>query len=156
MKYKKEEAMEKNLIKELTEEEYFRLCDGSTLKSLEELKKALSTMPDDTFNYHVNNEKNDFANWISGVFQNENLAEEIRKAKSKKEIIELLEAALKTEDKNLKKNSKQKRKTPQKSKSFKTKPKKNKIINTKPKKILGVRYPKKTMLTKIMEVFKNA
>jgi len=51
---------------------YFYVCDGTVLKSLGDLKKALKTMPDDVYNYHAG--RDDWANWITGVFEKKDLA----------------------------------------------------------------------------------
>ena len=40
-------------------------------------------MSDATFNYHVNEQKNDFANWIENVYGNKQLATELKKAKTR-------------------------------------------------------------------------
>jgi hypothetical protein len=43
-------------------------------------------MGDDTFMHHVNSSKNDFSNWIKGVFSLDRLAEKISKAKTRTEL----------------------------------------------------------------------
>ena len=63
--------------KEIKPEQYFYLCDGRVLKDLIELSECLETMNNDVFYYHVNDSKNDFANWIRGVFERQELADEI-------------------------------------------------------------------------------
>lgn len=61
---------------------YFYVCDGSVLKSLGELKKALKTMPDDVYNYHAG--RNDWASWIDGVLGKKDLAKKATGADRKK------------------------------------------------------------------------
>lgn len=73
---------------------YFWLANGAVIRNLYELSDALKTMDDDLFARHVNGSKNDFAKWIDDVIKNRNLAERIGKAKSKREIIEILEVFL--------------------------------------------------------------
>ncbi|MBT3304541.1 hypothetical protein HN592_02710 [Candidatus Woesearchaeota archaeon] len=74
------------------EEYHFVLNDGNRLKNIQELTDALETMSEDVFKYHANEFKNDFANWISDVFEESDLAEEIKKAKSRIETrIKLLQ-----------------------------------------------------------------
>ena len=65
-------------------EKSFWMCDGRTLKNLKELKEALETMDDEVWNYHVTPEKNDFANWVEGVFGDRQLGLSLRKVKSPK------------------------------------------------------------------------
>ncbi|MDI3473818.1 MAG: hypothetical protein PWR30_141 [Candidatus Woesearchaeota archaeon] len=70
-------AKENGLLKEIKPEEYFLLCDGLVLKNIYELIDALETMNDDVFYYHVNDERNDFFNWLKDVFHEEELAQRI-------------------------------------------------------------------------------
>lgn len=58
-------------------EHYFVLHDGKTIKDLEELVQTLKNIDKKTFEYHVNDSKNDFANWIQYVFKSRRLAEDI-------------------------------------------------------------------------------
>lgn len=76
--------IQKNKTIEIGPDKYFYLVDGTTLKSLKELAAALTKMTKEVFNHHVTKDKNDFANWIEGVFENKKLAAEIRKAKTAK------------------------------------------------------------------------
>ncbi len=54
------------------------LHDGRKLKSVYELIDELETMSEETFKHHVNHVKNDFATWLSDVFDETALADEIR------------------------------------------------------------------------------
>lgn len=73
-----------SLIRDVEPEKIFWLCDGRTLKNLNELANALENMDDNVWNYHVNTDKNDFANWIENVFECKSLASAIRKVKNQK------------------------------------------------------------------------
>jgi len=53
------------------------LHNGKLLKDLDELVHFLRIVDKKTFEYHVNDSKNDFANWIKYVFKNKRLAETI-------------------------------------------------------------------------------
>jgi hypothetical protein len=70
--------------------QYFRLVNGQELKSLNDLRKALSYMSDDEFNHHVNQERNDFATWVRDALKNHELYEKLISLKSRKELEELL------------------------------------------------------------------
>ncbi|MDI3543960.1 MAG: hypothetical protein PWQ28_241 [Candidatus Woesearchaeota archaeon] len=76
---KKESSKKENsgLLREIKPEEYFLLCDGLVLKNIYDLIDALETMSDDVFYYHVNDERNDFFNWLKDVFHEEELAQRI-------------------------------------------------------------------------------
>lgn len=70
-----------------TDEEKAFLCfNGETYHSLKELSQALVKMSQDTFNYHVNVERNDFSNWIRNVFHTDGLADLVLDAKTPKQL----------------------------------------------------------------------
>lgn len=70
------------MMADIEPEKNFWLCDGRNLKNLKELAAAFEKMDNSVWNYHVTAEKNDFANWIEGVFGQSQLGASIRKAKS--------------------------------------------------------------------------
>jgi hypothetical protein len=57
---------------------YFYAKNGHVFKSLNDMMDGLEIMDRDTFNYHVNSTKNDFSNWIKGVFGDLRLSDAIR------------------------------------------------------------------------------
>ena len=71
---------------------YFWLANGVVIRSLYELIDDLKVMDDGLFGTHVNPRKNDFAKWINDSLKNEHLAERLNSSKSKKEMLEILEA----------------------------------------------------------------
>lgn len=70
-------------LSDVAGEYVFWLCDGRTLKSLDELALALKDMRDDVFSYHVNGEKNDFAKWIGAIIGDKTLASSVSKLKTR-------------------------------------------------------------------------
>lgn len=72
---------------ELTADKYFYACDGSIIRSKEELFLELQNMPNTVFASHVNSDKNDFYNWIKDVFQDHYLAKNIKDAQCKDDIL---------------------------------------------------------------------
>ena len=78
-------------------EHYFVLKSGESIKSLEELILFLKNMDKETFEYHVNDAKNDFANWMRYVFKASKLADKIAdySYQDRKHIISLIERHLK-------------------------------------------------------------
>ena len=89
-KKEKPKASVKSLFIEVTPDKYFVLCNGQTVKNYTELAAILEDIGDDIYSYHVTSDRNDFANWIHDVFDEKELAESIRKAKNKHELIALL------------------------------------------------------------------
>ena len=73
------------LLANVPPEYVFWLPDGRTLANMSELLEALRTMPDEMYAYHVNHEKNDFTNWVKDIIKDERLANDLRKATSKRQ-----------------------------------------------------------------------
>ena len=67
-------------------EHYFVLCNGAVLKNIKELAVILDDLTEEEFTYHVNEEKNDFSNWMRGTLKAENAAEKIAEIKDKKDM----------------------------------------------------------------------
>ncbi len=78
---KKEEKTEKALPP-------LRLKTGIVVLTFEELIDSFKTMNDNMFKQHVNAQKNDFADWVNNI--DNGLANKIRGAKTKNEIISVL------------------------------------------------------------------
>lgn len=60
-------------------EQAFVFTNGEQLLTLDDLSEAINLISPETFQAHVNGEKNDFANWVQYVFGEEELAESLRK-----------------------------------------------------------------------------
>ena len=63
-------------------EKAFWLADGRALRNLRQLAEEFEKMEDSVWDYHVTAEKNDFANWVEGVFGQHQLGAALRKVKS--------------------------------------------------------------------------
>ena len=61
-------------------ENHFVLHDGKKLKSIIDMVDEFKDMSIDVFNHHVNEGRNDFANWVDDVFKDKELAEELRRS----------------------------------------------------------------------------
>lgn len=77
-------------------EQSFWLSDGQVLNSLLALHEALLLMSDDIFYHHVNDDKNDFAEWVDYVLCDGDCAIELRKADSKDKVVKVVKKYLKT------------------------------------------------------------
>ena len=60
---------------------------GAAVSSLEELRDALSTMGDDIFRDHVNDQKHEVADWVKDDLEFPGEAERLRKLRSRQEIL---------------------------------------------------------------------
>lgn len=78
--------------KEIPPRQYFILRNGQPIKSLHDLMEAITYIDDATFNHHVGEYRNDFANWVGDIIGNTELAQEIRSAKDREGIIDALHA----------------------------------------------------------------
>ncbi|MFH0875849.1 MAG: DUF5752 family protein [archaeon] len=76
----------KKALKDALPEHYFILVTGVPIKNIKELMNSFDTMNEWVFNHHVNSERNDFTNWISEVFEEKELADEIRGIKQMHEM----------------------------------------------------------------------
>jgi hypothetical protein len=47
---------------------------------MKELGEALTSMADETFAYHSNEEKKDFSNWVRDIIRDEKLARDLQKS----------------------------------------------------------------------------
>jgi hypothetical protein len=62
----------------LDSSKYFYARNGMIFKSLGDLILGIERMDDDTFNYHITNNNNDFSNWIKHVFDDVRISDSIR------------------------------------------------------------------------------
>lgn len=76
-------TVKRRIMGEVPTTYHFYLNDGRRLKNLHELIDALDDMSDEVFGFHVNDAKNDFANWVENIIQDDLLAKEMKKAKTK-------------------------------------------------------------------------
>ena len=83
MKKGVKKSKSKPIARRIKPENYFYLCDGRVLKNLKELTKKIRDMPEEHFGFHVNSEKNDFANWVIYVFKETKLGNEMLKTSDK-------------------------------------------------------------------------
>jgi len=67
-------------------ENYFILATGVPLKNLKELANALEHMNDWVFRHHVNEYRNDFADWVKNVLNENELSEELCKTQTSKDM----------------------------------------------------------------------
>ncbi|MBN2881477.1 hypothetical protein JXM83_05510 [Candidatus Woesearchaeota archaeon] len=72
-------------------EKAFKFNGGIAAYSISELADILEKLPHEEFTNFVNDNKNDFANWIEFVFNEKDLAQDLRKIKSQPNTITLLD-----------------------------------------------------------------
>jgi hypothetical protein len=72
-----------SVLKKAPKTKIFVLVDGRELCDVKDLLSALQDMQDDTFWHHVNDARNDFANWIEDVFSEKELAADLRQVRDR-------------------------------------------------------------------------
>lgn len=73
----------------------FWVNNGPALRNIKDLSDALKGISEDSYAYHVNEEKNDFANWVLNALKDETLASKLSKAKTLKSAIRAVDDRLK-------------------------------------------------------------
>jgi hypothetical protein len=66
--------MTRTFLADVPEDKAFWAHDGRLFKNLDILAQGLGEMSDETFRYHVNESKNDFATWVRDVIGDDELA----------------------------------------------------------------------------------
>lgn len=82
------------ILSNVENNERFFCVNGEIFSSLDELQKSLKTMDENSFFYHVNNDRNDFANWIENIFGDKVFAEKLNLIKDKKEFLKKIKARI--------------------------------------------------------------
>ena len=72
-------------------EHQFVRASGDKIKNLQSLIDTMRTMQSDEFGTHVNENKNDFATWVNDVLGLSKLSQNLRKAETKEQMLDILE-----------------------------------------------------------------
>lgn len=73
----------------------FWVNNGPALRNIKDLSDAFKNISEESYSYHVNAEKNDFANWVLNALKDETLAKKLSKAKTLKSAIKAVDDRLK-------------------------------------------------------------
>ena len=74
----------------------FYFSNGDSAGSLDELLAKLRTIDDECFFHHVNEEKNDFADWTQFCVKDKVLSKRIRKLKDREGIVNAIDKRVNT------------------------------------------------------------
>ena len=74
----------------VSHEASFKAKDGVVIKSIPELHKAVQGMNQEVFTHHVNDKKHDFAQWVSDIHEDHDLAAALKKSTTKTSVIRAL------------------------------------------------------------------
>ena len=81
----------KQIFADVPPDHKFWLKTGGEVSNLEDMSLALKDMDEEVFVHHVNDEKNDFADWIQNVVKDEDLASTLHKIKTQEGTRKALE-----------------------------------------------------------------
>ena len=87
-----------NVLHNVAEDKKFWISDGRQVSSLKELHNTLEHMNGDTFNYHVNESKNDFYNWVKDVYGDKKLADDLIDCNTKDAVLFCVKSRLEQEE----------------------------------------------------------
>lgn len=73
------------LMARIPEQHVFWIHDEGVLRDMRELGDALNNMSDETYAYHANELKKDFANWVRDIIGDEKLARDLDKVRNRGE-----------------------------------------------------------------------
>ena len=78
-------------LKDVPQENNFRLVDGRVLRNLEELYSIVEDSGDDIFYYHVTTDRNDFASWITDCIRYQELYNKLLPIKDRQSFLKVLD-----------------------------------------------------------------
>ena len=78
-------------IQDVPPQHEFWLLGGKRLKNIAELSRELRQMKPETFAHHVNEQKNDFANWVENCVKDKQLANQLRTTQNKENMTIIIE-----------------------------------------------------------------
>lgn len=85
----------KQILSDVPEQNYFITKEGKTIKNITELSELLKEVNEEVFSYHVNEERNDFSNWIKDVIKDTDLAKSMINHIQKERMQETVEKRIK-------------------------------------------------------------
>lgn len=86
--------MTKDFFSEVPDSEKFWFANGKVVGSLKQLYEVLKGLDEETFHLHVNEEKNDFYNWVRDVFKDKKLADDLLWCTNKESMLFCLKTRL--------------------------------------------------------------
>ena len=80
-----------HILRDVKGAKVFQLHMGADINSLKDLAEALDIMSDKTFGHHVSAKKNDFAAWVRAVLEDDPLADDMLKCKTKQSSLKKID-----------------------------------------------------------------
>jgi hypothetical protein len=73
----------RKIMRNSSEETKFIQKDGTPIRNVLELSNAMEIMSTEIYTHHVNEQRNDFSNWVRDVMDDRILSKQIQEAKDK-------------------------------------------------------------------------
>ena len=83
-------AVSKSCLSDVAADKVFWCHDGRVMKNLDELGAALREMSEETFQYHVTVDRNDFSKWVEDVIGDYELSAELKNSSTRNQAGKLL------------------------------------------------------------------
>ncbi len=84
-----------HVFSDCEEKHHFVLKDGNKVTNLFDLAAKMEQMNQEVYGHHVNEEKNDFSNWIKDVYEEPEIAQKVSKAQNRSQAqLEILKALM--------------------------------------------------------------
>jgi hypothetical protein len=78
-----DQIAQQDVLGDVKPEHYFITKKGKTIKNIEELHNYMAVIDEQEFKHHVNEQRNDFHNWIRDIHKDQVLANNLLKAKTR-------------------------------------------------------------------------
>ncbi|MFH0978089.1 MAG: hypothetical protein V1837_02185 [Candidatus Woesearchaeota archaeon] len=88
-------AINERILADCNPDVVFYACNGAVIRNIYELASTIESLQDDAFSYHVNQEKNDFANWVNDILGDGQLAKKLKGIKNRKKYAETIRKRIK-------------------------------------------------------------
>lgn len=85
----------RRVLSDVSAEKCFWFNNRPIVRNIYELVATINNISEDAFKYHVNEEKNDFSNWIRDVLKDEKLAKTLLKTKTKNTTVKKIKERIK-------------------------------------------------------------
>jgi KaiC/GvpD/RAD55 family RecA-like ATPase len=86
-----EESTNESIVQSEEHNKFLFPVSGKEVKTLKELKEFLENTDEEEFSYHLNEERNDFENWVRDALNEEELAELIKRKGTKEGVIQVID-----------------------------------------------------------------
>lgn len=84
----------KKFLGDVPKEYVFRCHDGRIMKNMKDLQSSLKIMSEETFKFHSNATKNDFATWVKDIIKDDKLATDLAKSVGRTQTLKTVAARI--------------------------------------------------------------